>query len=187
MKRCIRRSWDFFIHDQIPMSLFLIKPKVTAESPDVTFHVLSFILLRPLSSLTDHRQEPGAGRHSAQRHTSVRCRGWEEGAPAMQALLHRKWVWGGEELAHIAGGGSRQRASDQQLEKLRLSYWHAGPSTHFCPETAVNQSPIATQSGACSCRRMLMCCNLPLPAFCSQQFHLPYVTVTILASTSDIR
>lgn len=32
-----------------------IKNKVTADSPDLTLNVLSFILLRPLSSVTDHR------------------------------------------------------------------------------------------------------------------------------------
>lgn len=71
------------------------------------------------------------------------------------------------ELHWVAG---RQPASGEQLEKLRLSYWHAGPGTQFCPETAVNRQPIAQQSGAGFSRRMLMRCNLLLSASCGRRF-----------------
>lgn len=138
-------------------------------------------LLRPLSSLTDHRQQPGAEGASPERHTSVTDVSGRKGGifvskkkktAKMQKLLPRPGR-GVEERSwrKQQGGGSGQRASSYQLGRLRLSYWHAGAGTRSCPETAVNQQPIAQQSGAGFLGRMLMCCNLLLSASCSQLLH----------------
>lgn len=140
---------------------------------------------------TEHYDRPGVAARCweifpSQAHICFRW-GWEKVPPFVKLLKCKKShslarVWSRKELGRVAGGGSRQRASGQQLGKLRLSYWHAGTGSRFCLETAVNQQPIAQQSGACFFRRMLMCCNLLFSAFRSQNLHLSWIGVTVLAS-----
>lgn len=130
------------------------------------------LLPRPLNRLSDRPQ--------------VAARRWEEppppSPPRQTSVSDRVGTFRNTETnaeGSVLGAGvqrrgvalsCRQRASGEQLEKLRLSYWHAGPGTQLCPETAVKQQPIAQQSGACFLRRMLMRCNLLLSAPCGQRF-----------------
>lgn len=138
----------------------------------------SSVLFRSLCSVTDHRLWPGAARVFPQRHASVPGERWH----LSSEKLHYKSLFPGMEMQRESVGLScrkRKQAESQWLAvgeatAVLLVCW---TRCSLCPETSVNQQPLAPQSGVCSFRRMPMRCNLLLSTL--HHFLLSCIMMTV--------